>query len=184
MIINIRGTHGSGKTTLVRRLMKEFRRCKPIFIDGRRQPIGYECDRSVFIVGHYEGDASGGCDTIPKVDLMYKWIRRYAKRGYAVIFEGILAQHNATRLIALRDQGFVVRVIQIQIPLKKAIRSVKRRRRARGNRRAFNPANVIRENRALQSSANRLRTDGVRVAICDTRRAASNRVRALLEKSR
>lgn len=181
MIINLRGTHGSGKTTLVRKVMAQFRKCRPVFIEGRRHPIGYVCDKRVFVVGHYEGDASGGCDTVPKVDLMFDMIRKYADRGYHVLFEGILAQHSATRILELRDEGYRVRIVQLNIPIKRAIRSVKDRRRRRGNAKPLDPTNVIREARTITTSARRLRDEGIRLSKHTTRKSARVRLFQLLE---
>lgn len=183
MIINLRGTHGSGKTTLVRHVMAQYRRCRPVYLDGRKHPIGYVCDKRLFVVGHYEGDASGGCDTIPKVDLMYRMIQKYAKRGMHVLFEGILAQHSATRILALREAGYRVRVVQLNVPIKLAIRSVRRRRRKRGNARPFDPKNVVREARTIETAAQRLRTEGIRVRHFTRRKSARQHLLTLLELS-
>jgi predicted ABC-type ATPase len=183
LIVNVRGTHGSGKTTLVRRVMSQYKRCKPIFIDGRRQPIGYVCDKKLFVAGHYEGEASGGCDTIPKVDLMYGMIQKYAKRGLHVLFEGILAQHSVPRILDLKERGFRVHIVLLDIPVEKAVKSVKKRRAVRGDVRKFDPTNTIRESRVVQNSSRTLKANGIRVSRHATRKSARARVFDLLELS-
>src|SRR5262245_12865768 len=149
MIINVRGTHGSGKTELARRVMARFKRKKPLYIEGRKAPIGYLCsnpseDRKLFVAGSYES-VTGGCDTIPKVDLMYTTIRKYAKREHDVLFEGILAQHSTPNIQRLIDAGNEVAVVVIDVATSKAIKGVKARRRARGDTRPLDPSNVIKE---------------------------------------
>lgn len=91
MVINLRGTGGSGKSTVVRRIMELYSDIQPrsikdvatdldTLVGTRNHPIGYECSPPIgenedgyaiftlpqlFVVGHYEA-ACGGCDTIKK----------------------------------------------------------------------------------------------------------------------
>ena len=41
MIINVRGTSGSGKSTIVRNAMDLFTWRGPVHVKGRKQPLGY-----------------------------------------------------------------------------------------------------------------------------------------------
>jgi ABC-type multidrug transport system ATPase subunit len=187
MIINVRGTHGSGKSTLVRRVMEHYKYREPIMLEGRRQPIGYVCrDKKtphlctnvLFVAGHYES-AGGGCDNIPKVDLMFRMIRRYAKLGYHVIYEGILAQHSTDNALRLHRK-YKFRVIVMDTPLKKAIRGVRKRRRQRGNTKPFDPKNVIKEQRSVHNAVRRLSEHGLHVRSFTSRSKALQRVTHLL----
>lgn len=123
MIINIRGTSGSGKSTIVRAVIEQAadkQEWQPSF-DGlgrllpvnpktgeprtRKRPWGYSLDmgegrRPVIVLGHYE-TACGGCDTIPNFDLGYSLIQRAYETGSHVLFEGLLYSADATRLINL-----------------------------------------------------------------------------------
>lgn len=189
MIINVRGTHGSGKTTLVRRVMEHYKYREPIHMKGRKAPIGYvcrdkksphACTNVLFVAGSYES-VTGGCDTIPKVDLMYKKIKEYADLGYHVLFEGILAQHSTPNIKKLYDRGYNPRVIVLDVPVKKSIRGVKKRRAERGDTRPFNPTNVRKEAGGVLSTSDRLKSYGVKVILCKSRRRALNRVLSLLE---
>lgn len=184
MIINVRGTHGSGKSTLVRQIMRGYE-CTPVYMEGRRLPIGYTCltadrDPPLFVLGHYEGDTSGGCDNVPNVRVMYKYIRRYAKRGFHVLYEGIVAQHGTPHIIAMHQEGFRIRVISLDIPAAKSIRAVRRRRRARGNDKPFDPKNTRDELDRVRWCNIKLRKHGVRVTRVRTRRKARMRVLHLL----
>lgn len=183
MIINVRGTHGSGKTVLMRKVMKRMRKRTPVMIDGRKTPIGYtfRIDRGrVFVAGAYEEAVSGGCDTISKVDLMYQMIRKFANRGYDVLFEGILAQHSTPNIVRLMKQHDV-HVIMLKVPNAKAIRGVKARRKERGDTRPLDPTNLIKEARYTARAARRLREDGAHVVFCKTRKRALRRTLSLLD---
>lgn len=183
MIVNVRGTHGSGKTTMVRSIMQMYT-CKPIYMDGRRQPIGYRCKREghppLFVPGHYENPDGGGCDTIQHVDVMFGVINRHAKKGYDILYEGIVAQHSTPSVFKLKDRGYKIRVVVIRIPMKKALRSVIKRRKARGAKTAFNPVNVEREDARIPRDNARLKAGGVKFHQFKTRRAAKEKVLELL----
>lgn len=187
MIINVRGTHGSGKTTLVRKIMAMYKYREPIYGTtdrGKQKILGYvcrdkkaphACTRVLFVAGHYES-VTGGCDTIPKVAKVYELVRRFADLGYDVLFEGILAQHSTPNIKALHDDDYRMRVLVLDVSRKKAIRSVLKRRAQRGNLRPFDPRNVRKEHASVRSAASRLTDYGVRVVIAKSRRRALTRV--------
>lgn len=62
MILNIRGTSGSGKTYLVRQIMEALGPPKPI-LDVEDRVEGYELRGNIRVVGSYEREC-GGCDTL------------------------------------------------------------------------------------------------------------------------
>lgn len=185
-IVNVRGTHGSGKSTLVRAVMDMYGHREPIYLPGllngkaRRNPIGYVLShtgrRSVFVLGSYEGDQGGGCDNVPQVAVMYKYIRRYANKKFHVLYEGILAQHGTPHIIKLHQDGFRVRVVSMDIPIGKAIKSIKRRRKARGNRNPFDATNTKDEVNRVRWCNIKLRAHGVRVTKVRARRDARDLV--------
>ena len=93
MIINIRGTNGSGKTYLVRGLIKRYHG-KPL-PDSKGKPAAYRLDGNIIVIGKYDV-ACGGADTLPKpdkrnsMDVVENAVRYYADLGYHVIFEGLI----------------------------------------------------------------------------------------------
>lgn len=97
MIINIRGTNGSGKTHLVRRLLAEHEH-EVIYDQTGKKIVAYNLfNLNTFVVGRYDV-ACGGVDTMPKPKDMPDWnsmdvveqeVRRYAKMGN-VLFEGLI----------------------------------------------------------------------------------------------
>jgi hypothetical protein len=90
MLINLRGTSGSGKTTIVRRLLHQWG-ARPIFgLLGLRAPEAYRLDHdtSVFVLGPYVSPC-GGCDAIGSMDDVLSLLDKYSKRGH-VVFESLL----------------------------------------------------------------------------------------------
>lgn len=91
MIVNVRGTSGSGKTTTIRRLMDMFPNVVPLG-ENPRKPEGYKLWGSdlqdIYILGSYE-NVCGGCDGIKTQDEICERIRRWYQLGH-VIFEGLL----------------------------------------------------------------------------------------------
>jgi len=131
-IVSIRGTSGSGKSTVVREVMKKYN-CEPINAPWRRRPLGYLCyadeHKPLFIPGHYETDC-GGCDTLPAIEFTFNLIRRYINEC-DVIYEGLITQSDVNRCIQLHKDGYSVLVIGLNLPLAKCLKYVQQRRDAR-----------------------------------------------------
>ena len=171
MIITVQGTHGSGKSTIVREIMSRFPTVTPITLEGRKRPIGYICSGpethgGVFIPGHYETPC-GGCDNIPKAQMAYDLIREQHSHGYDVLFEGILAQHSTPNIIALHNDKLDVVVIQLDVPTEIAVDGVQARRDKRGDDRPLDPKNIIKEQRSVTMAGRRMRDSGLRVERLD-----------------
>jgi hypothetical protein len=130
MVLNIRGTNGSGKSHLVHRLLKEY---GAIPLGDGKKINAYRLENTnVYIVGRYE-TPTGGCDTIIDINDVNKYIKALAKRGH-VVFEGLVATGIAGRWIELARSMPRIKWIFLTLdtPLKKCIRRVEERRRARG----------------------------------------------------
>lgn len=109
--INIRGTGGSGKSTLVKRVMQAegWANCHPWMREGRKRPAGYQLWKpnnqpssvpDLFVPGHYETDC-GGCDTLKTVDEVYDGIGVSINRGSSVLYEGIMVADDVRRAVEL-----------------------------------------------------------------------------------
>jgi len=136
MIINIAGTSGAGKTTVVRHLIARSR----YVMTMRRQDhkefgrIVHYRERSIFIAGRYDEVDSGGCDCIQKVDFWYNTVWEQAQT-YDVVFEGLFVM-NHTRGLDLTNkcvkQGIPFHVIHLQTTLDQCKESINERRVRRG----------------------------------------------------
>lgn len=101
-VVNVRGTSGSGKSTVVRGIMT-MGVVTPIG-DNEKKPDGYIVqmpgfDTHVYVVGPYT-TACGGCDQIATQDEICDRIRAYSKMGH-VLVEGLLMSHSFARYAAL-----------------------------------------------------------------------------------
>lgn len=144
--INIRGTSGSGKSELVKRVMKEFPTKKPHHIKYRKQPIGYTLSRpdgpDLYVVGHYE-ELCGGCDTIIGLDAIYDEIEAaIIDLEMDVIFEGLIVCSDVERCISLKDIADLL-VIELDVPLQECISNIEERRYIRGDTRPVNPKHTV-----------------------------------------
>lgn len=158
-IIQIRGTSGSGKSHLIRRVMAKYSTKVPHHIPGRKQPFYYELrnawpGKPLFIVGHYETPC-GGSDTISNgTDVIYDLVRTLAQEGN-VLFEGLLISIEVTRTATLVNHG-ELHVIQLATPLEDCIASIKQRRLARGVDKPFNEGNAESKHKGTKTSLVRL----------------------------
>ena len=184
MVINVRGTHGSGKSELVRRVMAKYSVQVAVTEEGRKRPIGYglvnpNMKKTLFVPGSYENPC-GGCDTISDVKDVYSLIRKYHAENQDILFEGILAQHSGPGARALVADGYDLRVIVLDVPIELSREGVNLRRQASGNTRELNPETVPREAKAVLSGAAALRSAGVDVRYAKTREEGLSMVLNLL----
>lgn len=99
MIISLRGTNSSGKTTVVRNLLAKFEP-KPIYgMVGPRKPEAYELVRKrgkpIYVLGPYDDTPTSGVDVISTagLDCVTELCEKYRPKGH-VIMEGILVSSN------------------------------------------------------------------------------------------
>lgn len=96
-LLNIRGTNGSGKTTIVRGLLGE--NYETVFIElytpkydrTFKIPLNVSAE-GIVAVGKYTAIGCGGCDTIKTQDLIRASVDEALKIG-PTVFEGILVSH-------------------------------------------------------------------------------------------
>jgi hypothetical protein len=166
-IYSVRGANGAGKSTLVRRVLELYPSQDEMRVESRKRPLGYRCSggdmRPLFVPGSYE-TPTGGCDTISDVETAYALVKSYADLGLDVLFEGILAQHSSGRLLDLRA-SHRVEVIVLTTSEEDCVAAVRDRRAARGATvEEFDPRNVIKEYKSVQSSSRALSSKGCSVS--------------------
>lgn len=179
MIVNLRGTGGSGKSTLVRDLMELYPRRAALKQDGRKQPIGYVCfgaewnnNRGLYVVGHYETPC-GGADTITQQAAIFDKVIEEANHPRDVIFEGIISQDDVRRTSEI-NKAFPgqLKVIALRVPIEVCLASIQARRDARGDERPLNPKNTVNRQKSLERTISRLRDAGIDAQWMDREAAA------------
>lgn len=177
MIINLRGTSGSGKSTIVKELMGHYQHRVPMFVAGRQRPISYMLVdpnyNGLYVIGHYE-TACGGCDTISSLDQVYHYVTQAAGSGCHVLYEGIMASGEYQRCVKLHEAfPGQVAVVVLDVPIDLCLAGVQERRLARGNDTPLKPERTIRRQREVESMARYLRDAGVAIHRADRVGAAA-----------
>lgn len=196
-VINLRGTSGAGKSTVVTRVMALYPERVPVPRPKGKRPAAYVLRRPgappLFVPGHYE-TACGGCDTLKTVDEVYTMVRGAVEAGSDVLYEGIMVQDDLRRAVAL-DQWVKLRnmvppdggsedpegihVIRLTTPIELSLAAVRARREARGETKPLNEKNTRARHETQVRMVGRLITAGVAVDELD-REQAYARVCALL----
>lgn len=182
MIIQVAGTNGSGKSTVVRAVM-DAGSARPVEEDGRVRGYAVALPGTgpfLHVVGEYGHAATGGCDTIKSVVDIYARVAEAADQGCHVLFEGIRAlnQTRGPRLVAQVRVPFVV--LLLEVPLGTALRSIDARRAARGDAAfAADTRDVTNNHVRARNYAARMRDAGARV-VRATRAEAPGRILAML----
>jgi hypothetical protein len=194
MIIQVRGTSGSGKTTIVRNIMELFppENKKPVMRTGRKQPIAYRFrhpvpeHKELAVIGHYETKC-GGCDTIStpgqSYPIIFELIRRNAEEGRNVLFEGLLISGDLKWSSQLKDLDF--RIIELTTSLDECLESINTRRKARleGSGKEFTPVdpnNTSSKHALIQRCNEKLNREHGIVIEKLSREDAFNRIKELL----
>lgn len=187
MIINIRGTSGSGKSHLARRIMDLYPSRTKVRVEGRRQPIGYICHREdgkdLAVLGHYE-TACGGCDTISKMEEIFELVRTSHLADMDVLFEGLLISADVNRTAALHEEGLPLRVVALDLPLEVCLESVNSRRMERLGPEKFtpvNPKNTESKHKGVRRSCERLLAQDIDVIVSSDRETAFDVVKRSLD---
>lgn len=173
MIISIRGTHGSGKSTIVKSLIEKY---KVLPLGLGKKPEGYRInvpwlEQPVYVVGSYL-TACGGCDGIQPYDLIWPRVQQYASLGH-VLFEGALVSSsygNIGRASVEYDPNFVFAFLDT--PLKVCLERIVARRAAKGNNKPLDPKNTEIKYNGILKSIPKIRDEFKRrVMIIDHRKA-------------
>lgn len=174
VVINIRGTSGSGKTYCVRYVMSklgvEAVLCKTN--NGRRKITGYRLHTGVYVVGSYENEC-GGCDTIKTSDATCQRVRRYADRGRVVIFEGLVGTSTVYGrwLEFSRELNGTFVWAYLTTPLEMCLERVRLRRLRRGMTKPLDPYQTSSKYHTIVRQRKKAEAAGERVIGLDAVRA-------------
>lgn len=155
-ILDIRGTHGSGKSWIVHQLvsMKEtvtITKTSSTTI-SRTNPIqGYYIPKfDCAVLGKYVS-VCGGCDQIGNANEIVSRVIEFADLYANVVLEGILVSHTFQRYSNLANRmesseyNQKYHFLFLDTPLEVCIERVKARRLEQGNTKELDPKNVIKD---------------------------------------
>lgn len=155
MIINIRGTNGSGKTWVIHQLIESYGQTPIRGRDARINAHTLGCGARV--VGRYvkmDGVtplSTGGCDTVPTLDKVEELVRLHARRG-PVVFEGLLVSGIYGRWNTFADTVTDFRFVFLSTTLEECVQKVEARRSAAGNTKPLDPDNLVKKFRAVENA--------------------------------
>lgn len=189
-VVQLRGTSGSGKSTIVREIISMRRargdELEKIYEEGRKQPLAYRLSgrpgvRPLVIIGHYE-TACGGCDTIASMDKIFNLVKFHYDLDCDVLFEGLLISAELNRTASLHEytDGAYYN-ITLDTPLDICIAGIMERRQAKKGPDApqVNPKNTTSKHKQVIRNAEVLGQKGFNVQVL-TRDAARARVLELV----
>ena len=169
LIINLRGTHGSGKSTIVKHLIElyngvtttaslnpESRKPKP---EGHQMETPYGL---LTAVGPYH-TACGGCDGIQPYARIWPLVEKYAALGH-VIFEGALVSSSYGEIGRSSEKfgrQFVFAILDT--PVDVCLARIVARRKERGVDKPFNEDNTKNKFKNILRSLETMQANGRRV---------------------
>lgn len=163
----VRGTNGSGKTTVVRRLIQAAT-ATSIQISPKFKPEIYRgilLGRETFFLGSYE-TTCGGCDTIDNVARVAELLKQCMSIPHSItIYEGLMISHMLGTVGKAQEEMGLENCIlaYIDTPLEECIRRVVARRVEAGNDKPFDPRNVVKDFNSVQLNRKRAIKLGYRV---------------------
>lgn len=139
MIIQIRGTSGSGKTWVMRQVMESLGTSKPVYAEGRRRPLYYQYPNHICVLGHYE-IACGGCDTIGSVPQVFDVIEKVRNEQSIILCEGLLLSEDVIWVQKYPDS----KIVFLTTPVEECLSRVGQRQEEKG-RGPADPERVVRK---------------------------------------
>lgn len=178
MIVQLRGTSGSGKSTAMTRIMEMMGGWQGVTVPGRKKPQLYHCVEAgwdkmkVTVLGHYESPC-GGCDTVGSAAAVYDLIRevRDGNGGVPILCEGLLLSEDTKWALKLKEDGEDVRCLFLTTPLAKCLEQIKGRREAAGNTKPLNEGNTTNRVAVIERARRKLLEAGMSAHRCSADQA-------------
>lgn len=169
LVVQIRGTSGSGKTWVVKQVMASLGYWQPVMSPIGNYPLYNLSENRVAVLGVY-GKVDRGCDRLGSAHTIYDLARSLLEdHADAVLAEGLLLSNDVKWTVQLRD--FDLRVLFLSTPLDVCLRQLESRREQSGNKRPHNPIVTCNRVRHIQSARIRLQELGVWCPMVSPRQA-------------
>ena len=156
-VIQVRGTSGSGKSTVIRSVMEKLGSWESSYVKKRRKPLYYR-QNNLLVLGHYESQC-GGCDTIGSARAVYNLIQGFDPLE-SILCEGLLLSEDSKWTTLLADEDDV-RIVYLTTPLETCLERIRERRRKADNNKPLNTNNTSNRVRIIDRSRVKLLGAGV-----------------------
>lgn len=169
MIIQVRGTSGSGKSTVMRRVMELLGDCEAQYVSGRKRPQCYRFNGLIYVLGHYESPC-GGCDTIGSARAVFELVQRLVNgpdNARHVLCEGLLLSEDVKWSSRMDD----LRIVYLTTPLEHCLERIRYRREGVGNAKELNPGNTTNRVKVIERSRVKLEAKGVKCVSSSSNKA-------------
>ncbi len=172
-IIQVRGTSGSGKSTVMAEVIEELEKQHEKInnlITGRKKPLYYQFEKhpqKVIVLGHYEA-ACGGCDTIGSAKAVFDLILSLSgsNQDTTILCEGLLLSEDTKWTLQLRENGHKVKVLFLTTLLPDCLSRIISRRAKVGNDKPLNPDNTSNRFKVVERAYYKLQDAGIEVRRC------------------
>lgn len=166
MIIQVRGTSGSGKTYVVRKLLGKDLEWQS-FVErwqgkNRRVPLYYlSGDRKIAVCGSYE-TACGGCDGVGSARLVFELYERLMNLGVKhIVSEGLLLSEDTRWTLEADNRGWRPKVFHLDTEVDVCVEQIISRREEGKTKKTFSPKNTIRRVGTISRAVTKLDKAGV-----------------------
>jgi hypothetical protein len=170
-IVNIRGTHGSGKSSVVNAILTKYG-AQPESLSPKGKILATVTQLPgqalpLYVVGRYE-TACGGCDGIQPYSDIWPRVQRLAAKGH-VLFEGaLIASVYGSIGTASEEYGDDFVFAYMDTPLDVCLDRIARRRAAKGNFEPVNPVSTTAKHVGIERQIVKVRDVlGRRVVVLD-----------------
>ena len=187
MIISVRGTNGSGKSTVVRQLIG-VGKGRPIYgVLGPSRPEAYKLKirgiwEPVYVLGPYLTE-TGGCDSVQPFQLILDLLEKYSMRGH-IVFEGMMISDTYGRIgLFLEPWGKEAVFAFLPTSLEECIKRVEKRRLDRGNLKPLNPKNTSSRYESVQRVRDKIEAAGLMRTVTLTAGKEILEIKALLKEA-
>lgn len=160
-VYDIRGTHGSGKSSVVKWFIKKY---GPKFVNSEKMHLCYyQIDElHLRIVGKYVSQC-GGADTVKRVEYVQRFVVACVRRGWNVMVEGILISHTFARWDQVAHKLGCYRFVHLNPDVETCVARVLHRRKLAGNDKPFDDKNVRKDHAQISRVMQKLEDSGHKV---------------------
>ena len=184
MIVQIRGTSGSGKTYIARKILDKDLGweavTEPFGGKNRRVPLYYlSSDGKIAICGSYEA-ICGGCDGVGSARSVYNLYDLLKSKGIKhIVSEGLLLSEDTKWTLETKERGWNPKVFSLTTPEDICVKQVLARREEANNTKPFNKSNTVKRIKVIDRAIGKLRKAGVQCFDVNSRNCTALILRTL-----